>query len=223
MSLSKNIIICAIVAVCVLACNTKSGKKTDATQEVFEKITDPAYIFDGVSLDGWEITNFVLPGEVYVRKGEIVMERGDGCTGITWAGEPPVMDYQLSLDAKRIDGSDFFCGLTFPVNDYFCTLILGGWGGSLVGLSCIDGVDASDNETTGWMTFKDNQWYHITLEVTEGKIKAMVDDQVVIDFMIGDHYLSVRPEVLYNIPLGVASWHTTAALKNIRMEKRVRP
>jgi hypothetical protein len=146
------------------------------------------------------------------------MEMGDGCTGITWTETPPEMEYQLSLDAKRIAGSDFFCGLTFPVNEYFCTLIVGGWGGSLVGLSCIDGRDASDNETTGWMNFKNDQWYHITVEVSKGKIKAKIDEQLVIDFTIGNHSLSVRSEVLNNIPLGIATWHTTAALKNIRME-----
>ena len=217
MYLIKNIIIGGIIAIFFFSCNPKLKKRTDTTEEVIEKITDPSYIFDGVSLDGWKITNFALPGPVYVTKGEMLLEMGDGCTGITWTGVYPVMDYQLSLDAKRIDGYDFFCGLTFPVNDAFCSLIVGGWGGSLVGLSCIDKRDASNNETTNWMNFKENQWYHITIEVSKGKIKAMIDDQVVIDFSTDNHYLSIRPEVSDNIPLGIASWNTTAALKNIRL------
>jgi len=219
MNINKYIITGGIIAFQLLSCIIKQGGKTDIKEEEIETNVSPSSIFDGVSLDGWEITNFVLPGLVYVSRGEILLEMGDGCTGITLIETPPEMEYQLSLDAKRVAGNDFFCGLTFPVNDYFCSLIVGGWGGSLVGLSCIDRKDASDNETTSWMTFNDNQWYHITVEVSNGKIKAVIDEQTVIDFTIGNHYLSVRPEVLKNIPLGIATWHTTAAIKNIRLEK----
>lgn len=210
-------IITTIVAVFLFACNSKPEKQAVKTVGEVEKITDPSYLFDGVSLDGWEVTNFDLPGKVSVKNGEILMDMGDGCTGITWTGTPPVMDYQISLDAKRVAGHDFFCGLTFPVNDSFCSLILGGWGGYTTGLSCIDGMDASENETTGWVRYEENRWYHVTLDVKAGKIKAMVDDQVVVDFTIGSHRLTVRPEVYLNIPLGIATWHTEGAIKNIRL------
>ncbi|MDR0795247.1 MAG: DUF1080 domain-containing protein [Tannerella sp.] len=213
----KNLIIISVAILFLFACHFTPEKQTEKTVEVIKKITDPTYLFDAVSLDGWEITNFVLPGNVYVKNGEMLLEMGDGCTGITWMGIPPVMDYQISLDAKRIAGNDFFCGLTFPVHNEFCSLILGGWGGYTTGISCIDGMDASENETTGRMRFEENRWYHITLDVSAEKIKAMVDDQVIIDFEISKHRLSIRPEVSLNIPLGFATWHTTAALKNIRL------
>lgn len=60
----------------------------------------------------------------------------------------PVMNYELSLEAMRVDGSDFFCGLTFPVGSNFCSFIVGGWGGGVVGLSSLNSEDASQNETT---------------------------------------------------------------------------
>jgi len=214
----KNILLSGLIAVCLISCHSKPEKSTDQTTNVIEKITDPSYLFDGVSLDGWEIADFALQGSVSVKKGELILEMGDGCTGITWENDPPVMDYRISLDAKRVDGNDFFCGLTFPVDNEFCTLIVGGWGGALIGLSCIDGRDASDNETTGRMNFQDNRWYHIAIEVSNGKITAMIDDQVVVDFTKRNHRLSVRPEVQFNIPLGIATWRTTAAYKNIRLE-----
>jgi len=214
----KSIIITGLLAVFLFACHSKSEKQTVQTTDVIEKITDPSYLFDGVSLDGWEVVEFGLQGQVSVKKGEILLEMGDGCTGITWENDPPVMDYRISLDAKRVAGNDFFCGLTFPVDDEFCTLIIGGWGGVIVGISCIDSMDASENETTNRMYFKDSQWYHITLEVSGGKINVMIDNQVVIDFTKANHKLSVRPEVSLNIPLGIATWHTSAALKNIRLE-----
>ncbi|MEZ6113002.1 MAG: hypothetical protein R3C99_18620 [Pirellulaceae bacterium] len=60
----------------------------------------------------------------------------------------PKTNYELSLEAKRLDGTDFFCGLTFPVGDTHCSFIVGGWAGGVVGLSSIDGLDASENQTT---------------------------------------------------------------------------
>ncbi len=64
----------------------------------------------------------------------------------------------------------------FPVKKSHCSLVLGGWGGSLTGLSSLDGFDASENETTNVMDFKEGQWYKIRLRVTEKKIEAWIDD-----------------------------------------------
>ena len=91
---------------------------------------------------------------------------GDGCTGVTWKGEFPSVNYEVSLEAKKIEGNDFFCGMTFPVGKNPCTLIVGGWGGATVGLSSIDGLDASENSTKTLMKFEKNRWYNIRLVVT---------------------------------------------------------
>ena len=79
---------------------------------------------------------------------------GDPFTGINWTNDFPKMNYEVALDAMRVMGSDFFCGLTVPVGDTFCSLIVGGWGGSLVGISSLDGMDASENETTKFISFE---------------------------------------------------------------------
>ena len=50
-------------------------------------------------------------------------------------------------ETHGMQGGDFFCGLTFPYGDASCTFVVGGWGGGLVGLSSINGDDASENET----------------------------------------------------------------------------
>ena len=75
----------------------------------------------------------------------------------------PGLNYELNVVARRVEGSDFFCGLTFPYQDSHCTLILGGWGGALVGLSCLDGRDASENETTRLMPFEKGRWYDVVI------------------------------------------------------------
>lgn len=60
------------------------------------------------------------------------MEFGSDLTGVTWKGPMPRVNYEVKLEARREAGSDFFCRLTFPVNDSFCALILGEWGGTVV-------------------------------------------------------------------------------------------
>ncbi|HAX92571.1 MAG TPA: DUF1080 domain-containing protein, partial [Bacteroidales bacterium] len=94
-----------------------------------------------------------------------------------------------------------------------------GWGGTVVGLSSINGMDASENETTTLRQFEKNRWYRIRLKVADGKIQAWIDDEQVVDFTIGDNTISIRPEVELSRPFGIASWNTTSALRNIRVVK----
>ncbi|HUX57041.1 MAG TPA: DUF1080 domain-containing protein [Bacteroidales bacterium] len=198
------------------SCTGRQKHQKDVQQPVVEN-ADSSLIFDGKTLEGWEITNFGPQGPVYVSGGEIILGMGEGCTGITWTNEFPTTDYKVSLEAKRVSGNDFFCGMTFPVGKYSCTLVTGGWGGTVVGLSSINKMDASENETTTLMKFEKDCWYRICLEVTNDTIKALIDDVIVVDFAIGDNKLSIRPEVELSKPFGIASWTTTAAIKNIRL------
>jgi hypothetical protein len=145
---------------------------------------------------------------------------GDGGTGITWKGDFPRQDYMVTLEAMRQEGNDFFCGMTFPVGKKPCTLIVGGWGGMVVGLSSIDGMDASENETMTLKNFDKGRWYRIILRVTEQTIEAWIDNEKVVDFTIGDSALSIRPEVELSKPFGIASWRTTAAIRNIRLSTK---
>ncbi|MGH9339415.1 MAG: 3-keto-disaccharide hydrolase [Acidobacteriota bacterium] len=177
-------------------------------------------LFDGQTLANWEITNFGGQGAVYVEDGALILERGDSMTGVTWSGgELPIVNYEIALEAARLSGNDFFCGLTFPVNESNCSLIIGGWGGGLVGLSSLDGADASENETMRVMSFREGQWYRIRLKVTEGRIEAWIEDEKVVDVATEGRQISIRPEVYLSQPLGFSTWVTTAALRNIRMKR----
>lgn len=176
-------------------------------------------LFDGKSLKGWKITKFGGEGEVHVKKGQMILEMGADLSGVTIDQKVPTINYEISLEAMRVDGTDFFCGLTFPVKKGSCSLILGGWGGGVCGLSSIDGMDASENETTTFRTFKNGQWYRVRVRVTEKKIEAWVDKEQIVDQDIKDRKLDVRLEVDLSKPFGVACWQTKAALRNIRVRK----
>ncbi len=213
-----NRVVVILVVLSLISCKGGQKEQKKSQREIVE-ISDSSLIFDGKSLDGWEITNFGPQGPVYVSGGEIILGTGDGCTGITWKGVFPTSNYEVTLDAMRVSGPDFFCGITFPVGKDPCTLIIGGWGGTTVGLSSIDGMDASENSTTILMKFEKEHWYHICLSVTETQIKAMIDSIKVVDFTIMDNKLSIRPEVELSKPFGIASWNTTAAIRNIRVKR----
>ena len=98
-------------------------------------------------------------------------------TGVTWTGSFPKSNYEVRFEAARLKGSDFFATLTFPVQDSFCTWVMGGWGGDIVGLSSLDGWDASDNETRAYFNFETGRWYKLRLQVTDDRITAWIDDE----------------------------------------------
>lgn len=176
-------------------------------------------LFDGQTLGQWKATDFGGQGAVYVKDGAIYMEMGSYMTGITWTGPVVRMNYEISLEAMRVQGNDFFCGLTFPVADKPCTLVLGGWGGGLCGLSSIDYYDASENETTRMIGFETGKWYHVQLRVEPDRIQAWLDDEELVNFETTDHKLDIRAEVELSQPLGIATWVTTGAVRDIRLKK----
>lgn len=198
---------------------SKAAKKDAGDKK--EKSNEPKWIdlFDGKTLKDWKIPNFGTQGDVEAKDGQISLGFGDGCTGVTYTKDFPTEDFEIELEAMRVDGHDFFCGLTFPVGKSPCTLIVGGWGGALVGLSSIDDDDAANNDTTKFLQFKAKQWYKIRLRVTTERIAAWIDDKPVVDRDVRGNELSIRSEVDLSKPLGITSYKTEAALKNIRYRK----
>lgn len=178
-------------------------------------------LFDGQTLGHWKITDFGGQGKVYVKDGAIYLEQGNDMTGVTWDGPLVRMNYEITLEAMRVSGSDFFCGLTFPVNDKCCSLILGGWGGTVCGLSNIDYYDAANNETTRMVSFENGKWYHVRLRVTPNRIQAWLaeEEDQLVDMDITGRKVDTRIEVDLSQPLGIATWQTAGAIRNIKLQK----
>jgi hypothetical protein len=174
-------------------------------------------LFDGRTLAGWKTPAFGGEGKVSVQDGSIVMDVGSNMTGIAWTGRVVRNNYELSLEGKRLAGSDFFCTTTFPVGDDPCTLVVGGWGGGLVGLSNVDGHDASDNSTSRHMPFKKDRWYRVRIRVTDAAIEAWIDDDQVVRQPRKGHKFGIRPEVELCRPLGISTWATKGAVRNIQI------
>jgi hypothetical protein len=177
-------------------------------------------MFDGQTLTGWRETQFAGHGEVRCQSGVMTLSMGDPFTGGNWTNDFPKVNYEVALDAMRLTGSDFFCALTVPVGTNFCSLIVGGWGGSLVGISSLDGMDASENETTKFSNFETGRWYRIRLRVTEKRIEGWIDKEKLVDVDTTDKRISVRPgDIELSQPFGLAAWQTGAAMREIKYRR----
>lgn len=177
-------------------------------------------LFDGKTLTGWKATDFAGGGVVDAENGQIRIQSGVMLSGITWTNPLPKTNYEIALEAMKVEGSDFFCGLTFPVGESHCSLIVGGWGGGVVGISSIDGADASENETTKFMDFKKDKWYRIRVRVTPAKIEAWIDDDKMVEQSIEGRRVSMRPgEIELSAPFGVATYQTAAALRDLKIRR----
>ena len=191
---------------------SQQAPSTDGGQQ-----TATGTLFDGASLGAWQSVNFGGEGEVRVEDGAIVLERGNDLTGIVWTGPPLPSRYVIEVEAKRVDGTDFFCALTFPVADTHCTFVVGGWGGSLIGFSSIDGYDASENETAQVRQLVDDRWYRIGVEVTPERMRGRLDDEWLAEVETEGRQIDVRIEMLACRPLGLASYRTISAIRTIEV------
>jgi len=181
---------------------------------------DAGVLFDGRSLGAWKSVEFGGEGKVHVQDGALVLEEGVALSGVAWSGEPlPKTHYELSLEARKIDGQDFFCGIAFPVGAKACSFVAGGWGGHVVGLSSIDGMNASENETMTTQDFERGRWYAIRLRVEPERIQAWIDGKSVIDVSIKDRDVSIHPAMESALPLGLTAYATKAEFRNIRLKK----
>ncbi len=183
--------------------------------------TNEVALFDGRTLKGWREVNFIGKAAVLIKEGGVLeLGMGEMLTGLVCTNPPARMSYEITLEARRTLGSDFFCGLTFPVASNSVTLVVGGWGGSVVGLSSIDGLDASENATSRMIDFAQNRWYRIRVRVVPGQILAWLDDQEIVKLETADHRLGMRPgDIEMCVPLGLATWQTRGEIRNIRLKR----
>ena len=181
------------------------------------------WLFDGKSTDDWETVD--IGGSGYVEldeeKGSLVVRQGDTLSGAVYkkAAELPVERYEITLEAMRTQGVDFFCGLTFPVGDLktCATLLLGGWGGSVTGISSIDGMDASENATGSYQRYEDDKWYPVRLRVTSENLSAWVDGKKVVDIDIKGRKVSLRPGPMESYaPLSLSTFNTEGHFRKVK-------
>ncbi len=175
-------------------------------------------LFDGKTLDGWKKTDFHDSGQVKVEDGRIVLAAGMPMTGITSTRDDlPRTDYELTYEAMRTSGDDFFAAATFPVGKSYITLVNGGWGGYVTGLSNLNGMNASENETTRSIKYANKTWYRYRVRVTGEVIRCWVDDKEVAAVDYREKHVGTRVETRPSEPLGFATWKTGGAIRSVEV------
>ena len=189
---------------CLVGCGEKKTASVSAVERPWIDLKDQ---WEGVSGGAVEV------GE------ELAIGWGEGLTNVRWKGEVPMAPFELEMTAKRVNGTDFFCAVTFPARgvEECVTLIVGGWGGSLVGISSIDGKDASENDAQKIRTFETDVWYQIRLVRDGEKLMVWIDGEKLIDIDTTGKTLSLRQGGIEECaPFGLATWQTTARIRDIR-------
>lgn len=211
-----------IFAICLFCSGFALSEEKDLT-----KVKEGKWVsmFDGKSLDGWKPftkTEYSKGGKVEVKENSIHIAEGFPYSYIQWKGKFPKENYEVFLRTMKPDGNDIFCGILFPVGTNYCSLVLGGWGNSITGLSCIDNMAAADNEYAVMNSYTTNKWYKVTLRVTGTNIMTWVGGKKLIDVDRSKHEISPYFGLEMMAPFGVFTFGTPGAFEEIsvrRLEK----
>ncbi len=194
-----------------------------------EPLPGPYYMTDTQGHASWDPV--VLAGEGFIELHEGILRIGAGepMSAVRYTGVPhdqlPVTDYEIAWEARRVHGYDFFSALTFPVGslDTCLTVVIGGWGGKLVGFSSIDEQDASENPYSTERDFKNGTWYHFRLEVREQAVTLWVDGREAARAPVAGRRISLRPgDIEFCAPLGFATYFSEGEVRNMVM-RHLRP
>ncbi len=205
---------------CLIMCLMSFAQASASENGTVEKTAVEGWIslFNGKNLDGWKIPNYGGEGEVIVENGLLTIGMGAMVSGITLDNPFPFKtNYEIEVEAQRTMGSDFYAAITCPVGDQgHVTFINGGWGGNLFGFSCINGFDASENETMKLLTTKNNRWNTFRIRVYDDRIEGWMDNEKVVEYPRDDNKFTTRFEVEYSKPVGVTNYCCETQIRAIR-------
>lgn len=174
----------------------------------------------------WRASGIAEEGGVSIKAGEIELQPGQPMTGArfdaaAWkAAGMPTTRYAIEYEAMRVAGNDFFGTVTFPVNDSHVSLVVGGWGGTLVGISNIDDMDANENSTRANAYFENNHWHQVRIEVRDDDLQAWINHKLFINTSTKGRKLGLRSgDIEKCVPFGFASYATQSRIRHIRISR----
>ena len=183
-------------------------------------------LFSPPLIEHWQDAKMENSGAVQREADGFTLKAGSPMTGIvfpTWEQDGlPFTDYRLTYEAMRVSGGDFFGSVTFPVGsrERCVTFVLGGWGGTQVGISSIDGYDASENPTGSSQRFENGRWYRLRIKVREDSLQVWLDDKPLVSFNPKGRQLSLRGgDIAKCVPLGFATYGTEGRLRACAVER----
>lgn len=174
----------------------------------------------------WEGAAIPGQGEIAADGGWLEIGTGKPMSGArftAWeAPRFPSVDYAIEYEAKRVEGRDIFGMVTFPVREgaTHATFVLGGWGGTVTGISSIDFSDANENQTRGEHPFEDDRWYQVRIEVRTGDLRAWIDGKIVVNVSIKGRQVGLRQGYSdHCLPFGFATYGSAAVIRTVTMTR----
>jgi len=173
----------------------------------------------------WQQAGIPDEGAISVEKGELTVRTGlpmSGCKFAAWDEQGlPGTNYAITYEAMRVEGDDIFGMCTFPVASHaaHATFVIGGWGGTLTGISSIDFKDASENSTRAEQRFENGTWHRVRIEVRPDDLRAWVNDRLVVNVSIKGRSVTLRPGFIdHCLPFGFATWNTVGRVRAVVVE-----
>jgi hypothetical protein len=177
-------------------------------------------LFNGKDLSGWKAADIWGNGKVEaLTNGVVSCGLGKPLTGLAYTNSFPTMSYEVKMEALRKEGSDFFVAMTIPVESNACTVVIGGWGGGLCGISSINFMDASENQYSEGVVFKNDVWYTLRVRVTPGLLEVFLNDTLYtakVPFESSSAFtLRAGSDIDKTKPFGLATYETKALWRNL--------
>lgn len=149
--------------------------------------------FETDTLDEWQK---VSDGNWSIEEGKLYQKSTSTNTGrfsttgtAMYFGDPGWTNYTLTLEATKTGGQEGFL-IPFAVrdadNNYFWNI--GGWNNTVSTLQIVSAGTKSDQvgSTTRNCAVKTNQTYQLKIVVTDSNVKCYIDDQLYVDYDLGE-------------------------------------
>lgn len=162
---------------------------------------------DYYNLDSWDWE--IGKGEWTMDKEGTLIQSSDETGAICYFPYPNFRKYTLSLKARKLSGGEGFqIGVAADDALNYYRVNIGGWGNTTAKIQhIVNGVSVSSGNVAeqsyvGNVHINDNEWYDVTVEVTDDEIKAYLNDEFICSYKKPKEYGPVYSSSVYDNETG---------------------
>ena len=153
----------------------------------------------------WETTN----GDWSIDDNGVISQMSNNTGAVCYYASPDMRNYTLSLKARKLSGGEGFqIGVAADDALNYYRVNIGGWGNTTAKVQhIVNGVSSSSGNVAeqsyvGNVHINDNEWYDVTVEVTDDEIKAYLNDEFICSYKKPKEYGPVYSSSVYDEETG---------------------